>query len=196
MGPSLLCVSGRTVTHWSLAVNLSLGPHSGGCATCSGVVTVDVPEDGSAYTVRRNNEYYTLGHFAAFIPPTSVKLAVQQSGGGGGWQGLAAQTPDGGRVVELLNNGDSAVELAVVDSASGGCFVATVQPKSLSTFVWADSSRGGGGGVSSGVGSGGVESSSSSSGMVGQSNGAFADGARVGALVVMSVVSLLALWCL
>ena len=151
--------SGRTVTHWSLAVDLSLGPHSGGCATCSGVVTVDVPSDGSAYTVRRNNEYYTLGHFASFIPPGSVKLATTQQGGSD-WSGIAVQTTDSGRVVQLLNNNDDEGQVVVLDEQSGGCFVATVAGKSLSTFVW---SSNGSPATTAPVGSGGPSGTSSGS---------------------------------
>jgi len=149
------------------------------------VVTVDVPSDGSPYTIRRNNEFYTLGHFASFILPGSVKLATTQPDSTS-WLGMAVQTAGSGRVVQLLNNDDGAVDVAVVDALSGGCFVATVEGKSLSTFVWSDGSAG-----SVGGGEGG--STGGSSGL--NENGAAAVGQWT-ACAAMAVASMLALLCL
>ena len=186
------------MTHWSMAVDLNLGPHSGGCATCSGVVTVDVPSNGTAYTIRRNNEYYTLGHFAAFIQPGSVKLASTQSGGSS-WSGLAVLTAGPGRVVELLNNAGSAVQVAVTDDISGCCFVATIAPHSLSTFVWSDSSAdsvvGGSSGASSSAssvassstGSSTASSTGSSTGTLGSSSNGAGITSRMSASVAVAV---------
>ena len=198
------CVSGRTVTHWSLAVNASFGPHSGGCGTCSGVVTVDVPSSG-AYTVKRNNEYYTLGHFASFIPPGSVKLATSQTGAGS-WLGMAVQTASSGRVVQLLNNDDSAVQLVVLDQSSGGCFTTTVEAQSLSTYVWSNaasttvsaSPTAASTAASTTTGTGTAVSTAASSGSGGggtSDNGAGVTG-RATAVVCAAVAGLIALLCL
>ena len=53
---------GRTVLHWTMAVDLKLGPHSGGCATCSGIVTVDATNNSIPYTVK--------------VPPTPSTLST------------------------------------------------------------------------------------------------------------------------
>ena len=53
---------------WSLALNQNMGPHNGGCGTCTGLITV---QEGGAragqvdYTI----EYYTTGHLTKFVRP-------------------------------------------------------------------------------------------------------------------------------
>lgn len=51
---------GRTVTKWSLAVDQNMGPHNGGCGTCTGLITVHNGYSRSGqvdFTV----EYYDMG---------------------------------------------------------------------------------------------------------------------------------------
>ena len=132
--------------------------------------------------------FYTLGHFAAFIPPGSVKLSTTMQGGSN-WNALAAQTGNGGRVVELLNNGAASIEVAVVDEQSGSCFVATVAAKSLSTFVWSD------GNLESGIIGESGASSGGSSGLTENSGVTVAHGSAF-AYVAVSTMLMLALVCL
>ena len=51
---------GGAVVKWSLAVDQDMGPHNGGCGTCTGLITVHNGDSRSGqvdYTV----EYYTIG---------------------------------------------------------------------------------------------------------------------------------------
>ena len=57
-----------SLVKWSLALNQNMGPHNGGCGTCTGLITV---QEGGAragqvdYTI----EYYTTGHLTKFVRP-------------------------------------------------------------------------------------------------------------------------------
>ena len=102
---------GNTVVNWNLALDPRGGPHHGGCGTCSGVVTVN-----DAGQVRRNAEYFTLGHLARFVPPGSMRIA-STSFGTTGWNGevmdAAFRTPDGSIALVLHNENDEPREIAV-----------------------------------------------------------------------------------
>jgi len=52
---------GRAYVKWSLALDQNLGPHTGGCGTCTPIVTVN----SSSGTVTYGIEYYTMGHSAS-----------------------------------------------------------------------------------------------------------------------------------
>jgi glucosylceramidase len=126
---------GQTVLHWTMAVDEKLGPHSGGCATCSGVVTVDAGNMSRPYVVRYNSEYYTIGHFSSLIVPMSRRV-VSGVKGGSGVQVLGAVTPTGHVVVQLMNEGTSGVEVVLQDVVRGECFVTTLPPQSLTSYRW------------------------------------------------------------
>ncbi|WP_344067243.1 glycoside hydrolase family 30 protein [Microbacterium pumilum] len=86
-----------TVMTWNLALDPVGGPHVGGCATCTGVVTVD--DTGS---VTRNAEFYVLAHAARFIPPGSTALNTAEEGDSA-LSHTAFRTPSG-TVVLLFND--------------------------------------------------------------------------------------------
>src|ERR1700722_17605726 len=70
-----------TVINWNLALDPSGGPHVGGCATCTGIVTI-----GPGDTVTPNAEYYALGQLSRFVQPGAVRIA-STSFGTTGWNG-------------------------------------------------------------------------------------------------------------
>ena len=61
---------------WNLALDPSHGPHTGGCADCRGVVTVD----SSTGAITRNVEYYVLGHASRFVMPGAYRVAMTRRG--------------------------------------------------------------------------------------------------------------------
>jgi len=124
---------GQSVLHWSMAVDLNLGPHSGGCGTCSGVVTVDAGDSTKPYTVRYNSETYSIAHFSALIPPASVRV---QSTSSGSVNHLAFITPTGQRVVQLLNTRKATVSVLVKDTAAAICFNTVLPAQSLTSFTY------------------------------------------------------------
>ena len=128
---------GRTVLHWTMAVDLSLGPHSGGCGTCSGVVTVDAGNTSRPYLVKYNSEYYSLAHFSALLPPMSTRVASAVTAAGRtAMQVVTAVTPDGSTVVQVGYQGAADTPLFVVDEVAGLCFQTSLAAGSLTSFKW------------------------------------------------------------
>ena len=147
---------GSSAHHWALSLDLDYGPQTGGgCTDCASVVTVDAANSSRPYVVQFSSEYYMIGHFGSFIPPASnlLQTTASASVANSGMYALAAVTPDQSVVVQLLNTGSSApVTVLVRDQRAQSCYLATVQPQSLSTFKYAGSAySGAGGGLSSGV---------------------------------------------
>lgn len=122
----------ETVINWNVALDPNGGPHTGGCGTCTGVVTVN--PDG---TVTKNAEYYTLGHLARFVQPGAVRIA-STSFGTTGWNGqvmdVAFRNPNGSTVLVAHNENDNPTTFAVREG--GQDFTYTLPGGALATFVW------------------------------------------------------------
>jgi glucosylceramidase len=122
----------ETVINWNLALDPSGGPHVGGCATCTPIVTV-----GPGDTVTRNAEYYTLGHLARFVPPGAVRIA-STSFGTTGWNGqvmdVAFRNPDGSTVLVAHNENDNPSTFGVKEGDQA--FSYTLPGGALATFTW------------------------------------------------------------
>ncbi|MBR7832700.1 discoidin domain-containing protein [Actinospica durhamensis] len=121
-----------TVVNWDLALNQDNGPHVGGCATCTGVVTV-----GPGDTVTDNAEYYALGQLSRFVQPGAVRIG-STSFGTTGWNGdimdVAFRNPDGQTVLVAHNENDDPQTFAVQEGAWRLTY--TLPGDSLATFVW------------------------------------------------------------
>ena len=122
----------ETVINWNLALDPSGGPHVGGCATCTGIVTV-----GPGDSVTDNAEYYTLGHLARFVKPGAVRIA-STSFGTTGWNGqvmdVAFRNPDGSTVLVAHNENDNPSTFAVREGDQA--FTYTLPGGALATFTW------------------------------------------------------------
>jgi glucosylceramidase len=123
----------KTVVNWNLALDPSGGPHLGGCATCTGIVTV-----GPGDTVTPNAEYYALGQLSRFVQPGAVRIA-STSFGTTGWNGqimdVAFVNPGGSTVLVAHNENDNPQSFSV--SENGQSFDYALPGDSLATFVWA-----------------------------------------------------------
>src|SRR5258708_22639136 len=64
---------GKTVTKWSLAVDQNMGPHNGGCGTCTGLITVH-NGDGRSGQVDYTVEYYDMGQLTKFVKPGAFRI--------------------------------------------------------------------------------------------------------------------------
>jgi glucosylceramidase len=121
-----------TVVNWDLALNQDNGPHVGGCATCTGIVTV-----GPGSTVTANAEYYALGQLSRFVQPGAVRIG-STSFGTTGWNGevmdVAFRDPDGETVLVAHNENDNPQAVAVQEG--GWRFTYTLPGDSVATFVW------------------------------------------------------------
>jgi glucosylceramidase len=115
----------RNVIEWNLASNSSLGPHtSGGCSTCLGALTI-----GSS--VSRNVSYYVIAHAAKFVRPGSVRIASDINGG---LQNVAFKTPNGKKVLIVLNSNSVSTTFNI--HFNGKYVSPTLPAGSVGTFIW------------------------------------------------------------
>lgn len=116
------------VLTFNLALDPSGGPHSGGCDTCTGVVTIAA--DGG---ITRNAEYYVLAHAARWVPNGAVEVA-SDSPPGSPVQQVAFRRADGRAVVVAYNAGEKAAPVTLDDGST--VVSATLPARSLGTVVW------------------------------------------------------------
>ena len=118
----------RGVLFWNLVLDEQRGPHSGGCATCRGLVTVQ-SHDGA---VTRTDDYYALAHASRFVQPGAYR--VESTATGDGLDNVAFRNPDGGLVLVVANSAKVARTFTV--QAAGQRFHATLDAGSVATYVW------------------------------------------------------------
>lgn len=118
---------GRAYVKWSLALDRSLGPHDGGCATCTPIVTVD----SATGAVRQDIEFATLGQFSRFILPGARRV---YSSDARGIESVALINPDGGHVLVAFNDTDGPDTFQVQWGAEGWRY--TLPAYSGATFTW------------------------------------------------------------
>ncbi|GAB2581048.1 glucosylceramidase [Paractinoplanes abujensis] len=131
---------GRAWTKWSLAVDQNMGPHNGGCGTCTGLITVQ--RGGSRngqvdYTV----EYYTMGHLTKFVKPGAVRI---DSSANGTVPNVAFRNSDGSKALIAYNTSGSAQSVKV--NWGGQSFVYNLPSRTSATFTWSGAQSGGGSG--------------------------------------------------
>jgi len=121
----------RGVIYWNLALDEKYGPHSGGCDTCKGIVTID----SGTGEIQRNDEYYAFAHFSRFVLPGAVR--VWSTATANDIKNVAFQnaSASGGTVVLVVTN--SGTKPHDVSAQQGGIhFQYTMPAQSLATFVW------------------------------------------------------------
>jgi len=131
---------GRAWTKWSLAVDQDMGPHNGGCGTCTGLVTVhrgDARSGQVDYTI----EYYTMGHLTKFVRPGAVRV---DSSANGTVPNVAFRNTDGSKALIAYNTSGSTQSVKV--NWGGQSFVYSLPARTSATFTWNGTQSGGGGG--------------------------------------------------
>ena len=88
----------RSVLLWNLALDRDGGPHTGGCGSCRGVVTID-PATGS---VDRNVEYDVLALAGKAVRPGAVRIGTPPSVYG--VETVAYRNPDGSHSLIAYNS--------------------------------------------------------------------------------------------
>ncbi|WP_433828551.1 RICIN domain-containing protein [Actinoplanes sp. CA-015351] len=122
-----------SLVKWSLALNQNMGPHNGGCGTCTGLITVQ--EGGSrAGQVDYTIEYYTTGHLTKFVKPGAVRIESNNTA----VQNVAWRNPDGSKALIAHNGGTSAQSVRV--NWSGQSFVYNLPARTTATFTWSGAS--------------------------------------------------------
>jgi len=117
----------RTVELWNIALDPNKGPHTGGCADCLGVVTIDQSTGNVTY----RNDYYQLGQFSKFVVPGAYHIASNTLGS---LAGVAFENPDGSKVVVAHNDGSSSRTFQVLWGNQG--FNYTLPAGATVTFKW------------------------------------------------------------
>jgi glucosylceramidase len=116
----------RNVLEWNMAADVNYGPHtSGGCSVCQGAFTID------GTSVARNTSYYIIAHASKFVRPGSVRISSNISGN---LQNVAFMTPQGKKVLIVLNDGTSAQTFTV--QFNGKNFSTTLNGDAVGTYVW------------------------------------------------------------
>jgi glucosylceramidase len=121
---------GKTVTKWSLAVDQNMGPHNGGCGTCTGLVTVHNGDSRSGqvdYTV----EYYDMGQLTKFVRPGAYRVA---STANANVPNVAFHNPDGSTALVAYNNSGSSQTITV--NWGGESFRYALPAQTSATFTW------------------------------------------------------------
>ncbi|AEV81932.1 glucosylceramidase [Actinoplanes sp. SE50] len=121
---------GASVVKWSLGVDQNMGPHNGGCGTCTGFITVQ--NGGSrAGQVDYTVEYYTMGHLTRFVKPGAVRI---DSNDGSAVRNVAWRNPDGSKALIAHNGGTSSQSVRV--NWGGQSFIYTLPARTTATFTW------------------------------------------------------------
>lgn len=117
----------RTVLEWNLASDPRWEPHTdrGGCDRCLGAVTIDGNQ------VMRNPAYYIIAHAAKFVRPGSVRIASNPLRM---LPNVAFKTPDGRRVVIVLNNSQGRQTFNL--RHQGKLAPSALDSNAVGTYVW------------------------------------------------------------
>lgn len=118
---------------WNIALDPAHGPHTGGCADCRGVVTID-PRTGA---ITRNVEYYVLGHASRFVFPGAYRVASSERSKE--VEAVAFLNPDGSRILILHRKAGTAPVSIAID---GERYVASIPDGAVATLRWSARRRG------------------------------------------------------
>lgn len=134
-----------SIVKWGMALNQNMGPHNGGCGTCTPLVTVQ--EGGSrAGQVDYTIEYYTTGHLTKFVKPGAFRI---DSTANSTLPNIAYRNPDGSKALLVHNPGTSAQSLRV--NWGDQSFVYSMPARTTATFTWSGTPGSGGGGGGGGT---------------------------------------------
>lgn len=116
----------KNVLEWNLASDPSLSMHTnGGCNTCLGALTI------GASNYSRNVSYYIIAQASKFVRPGSVRIASNIIDN---LQNVAFKTPDGKKVLIVLNAGSSATTFNI--QYNGKVVTPTLMAGAVGTFIW------------------------------------------------------------
>ncbi|MDO9254055.1 MAG: glycoside hydrolase family 30 beta sandwich domain-containing protein [Bacteroidales bacterium] len=115
----------KAVIEWNLASDSLYDPHTpGGCTSCEGAITI-------SSGISRNVSYYTLAHASKFVPAGSVRIASNSLPT---LPNVAFKTPDGRKVLIVLNNSDKTETFNIAFSKKNA--TTSLNTGSVATYVW------------------------------------------------------------
>jgi glucosylceramidase len=115
---------------WNLCLNQNWGPHNDGCTTCRGVVTFNTINE----TVRKNEEYYAIGHMSKFVRPGALRLLFGKSQDISNLGISAFLNLDGSKVMVAANYKDQDVTITI--NQGNKYFNCTIPATSVITLTW------------------------------------------------------------
>ncbi len=125
---------GKSYVKWSLALDQNRGPHTGGCGTCTPLVTVSESSGAVTYPI----DYYTLGQYSKFVLPGATRV---YSSNASGFVSVAFKNPDGSKALVVYNEGRSPQSFQAVWGTQS--FTYQLPGLSGATFNWSGSQTGG-----------------------------------------------------
>jgi glucosylceramidase len=118
----------RAYVKWSLALDENQGPHTGGCSTCTPIVTVNSTSGSVTY----GSEFYTLGQFSKYVLPGATRV---YSSNALGIVTAAFVNPDNSSVLVAYNDSNTAQTFAAQWGTQS--FTYTLSSLAAATFTWA-----------------------------------------------------------
>ncbi len=116
----------KTVLEWNLANNQAIGPNTpGGCTVCLGALTIG----GS--NVVQNVGYYIIAHASKFVPAGSVRINSNLINN---LQNVAYKTPDGKKVLIVLNDNNSFQSFNI--QFKDKWVTTSLEAGAVATYVW------------------------------------------------------------
>jgi glucosylceramidase len=117
----------RAVLLWNLALDPHYGPHTGGCTTCTPLITVAGPTQ-----VTYGPEYYALGHVSRFVLPGAHRI---EAAGDDPGLDMAAFLNRDNSIVLLAHNADLAERSFVVQCGTHR-FATRLAAGAVGSFTW------------------------------------------------------------
>ena len=117
----------RAYVKWSLALDQNQGPHTGGCSTCTPIVTVNSASGNITY----GTEFYTMGQFSKYVLPGANRV---YSSNALGIVTAAFVNPDNSSVLVAFNDSSQSQIFEVQWGTQS--FTYTLPALAAATFTW------------------------------------------------------------
>lgn len=116
----------KVALEWNLANDPNYQPHTpGGCTECKGALTI------SGSGVAKNVAYYIIAHASKFIHAGSVRISSTSAGS---LPSVAFKTPNGKKVLIVLNEGSTAQSFNI--KYKNKWVTPNLPAGAVGTFVW------------------------------------------------------------
>jgi O-glycosyl hydrolase len=119
----------RAYVKWSLALDENQGPHTGGCGTCTPIVTVNSTTGKITY----GSEFYTMGHFSKYVLPGANRV-YSSNAVGIVTTAFVNPAPDSSRVLVAFNDSTESQTFEVQWGTES--FTYTLPTLAAATFSW------------------------------------------------------------
>ncbi|MGC1478629.1 MAG: carbohydrate-binding protein, partial [Terriglobales bacterium] len=126
----------RAYVKWSLALDENQGPHTGGCGTCTPIVTVNSTSGNITY----GPEFYTMGQFSKYVLPGATRV-YSSNAMGMVTVAFVNPAPDNSRVLVAFNDSGQSQTFEVQWGTQS--FTYALPALGAATFYWSGTQSGG-----------------------------------------------------